>query len=91
MTEEPKGLQKLREKAATALWTSRKMDYRGERPARVSVSAEVLLHLLDERARVREALAGHPKVCDRHTDDDPIKCGWKRAVADVTFALDATE
>ncbi|OIH86003.1 hypothetical protein BLJ79_04200 [Arthrobacter sp. UCD-GKA] len=39
-------------------------------------------------AAVREALEAHPKACDRHTEDDPIKCGWKRAVADVTRALD---
>ena len=36
--------------------------------------------------RVREALNRHP-TCDVHPDDDPITCGWKRAVADVTHAL----
>lgn len=36
---------------------------------------------------VREVLAGHPR-CDQHTDDDPITCGWKRAVSDVQSALD---
>lgn len=41
-------------------------------------------------AAVREALEAHPKACDRHTEDDPIKCGWKRAVADVSHALDGT-
>lgn len=39
-------------------------------------------------ARVREALSGHPRTCDQHTEDDPVKCGWKRAVIDVQSALD---
>lgn len=39
-------------------------------------------------ARVREALSNHPKQCDKHTEASPITCGWKRAVADVTHALD---
>ena len=34
------------------------------------------------------ALDGHP-ACDVHPDDDPVSCGWKRAVADVRRALDA--
>ena len=38
--------------------------------------------------RRRAALDGHP-VCDVHPDDDPVSCGWKRAVADVRRALDA--
>ena len=38
-------------------------------------------------APIREALAGHPR-CDIHPDDDPIACGWKRAVASVQAALD---
>lgn len=37
--------------------------------------------------RVRKALAGHPS-CDVHPDDDPITCGWKRVVADITHALE---
>ena len=41
-------------------------------------------------APIREALAGHPR-CDIHPDDDPIKCGWKRAVADIQAALDREE
>ena len=41
-------------------------------------------------APIREALAGHPR-CDIHPDDDPIKCGWKRAVADIQAALDRQE
>ena len=44
----------------------------------------------EEVAAVRESLEAHPNACDRHTEDDPIKCGWKRAVADVTRALDST-
>ena len=39
-------------------------------------------------APIRAALDGHP-VCDVHPDDDPVSCGWKRAVADVRRALDA--
>ena len=39
-------------------------------------------------APIRTALDGHP-VCDVHPDDDPVSCGWKRAVADVRRALDA--
>lgn len=38
-------------------------------------------------ARIREALARHPR-CDIHPDDDPVTCGWKRAVADIQTALD---
>ena len=38
-------------------------------------------------APIRAALANHPR-CDIHPDDDPIKCGWKRAVASVQAALD---
>ena len=38
-------------------------------------------------APIRAALAGHPR-CDIRPDDDPIKCGWKRAVASVQAALD---
>lgn len=36
--------------------------------------------------RVKNAIAGHP-ACDKHGPDDVIKCGWKRAVADVTEAV----
>ena len=38
-------------------------------------------------APICAALAGHPR-CDIRPDDDPIKCGWKRAVASVQAALD---
>lgn len=38
--------------------------------------------------RVQTALDSHP-ACDVHPDDDPITCGWKRVVADVTKALDS--
>ena len=41
-------------------------------------------------APIRAALADHPR-CDIHPDDDPIKCGWKRAVADIQAALDREE
>lgn len=52
-----------------------------------------LIRWLDrERAKVRAveaALAPYPGVCDVHDDDDPVSCGWKRAVMDVTAALAA--
>ena len=41
-------------------------------------------------APIREALAGHPR-CDIHPDDDPITCGWKRAVVDVQSTLDRAD
>ena len=41
-------------------------------------------------APIRAALADHPR-CDTHPDDDPIKCGWERAVADIQAALDREE
>ena len=41
-------------------------------------------------APIRAALADHPR-CDIHPDDDPIKCGWKRAVADIQAVLDRQE
>ncbi|MEV6219762.1 hypothetical protein [Nocardia sp. NPDC051833] len=63
------------------------------RDAETDTAAE-LRGRLDEAeaviARIREALAGHPR-CDVHPDDDVISCGWKRAVASVQWALDTTE
>ncbi len=41
-------------------------------------------------APIRAALAHHPR-CDIRPDDDPIKCGWKRAVADIQAVLDREE
>lgn len=43
---------------------------------------------LAREAKVREAVARHPK-CDRYDDDGPISCGWKSAFRDVVRALDA--
>lgn len=37
--------------------------------------------------RIKAALANHPQ-CDVHDDDDPITCGWKAAVRDITKALE---
>lgn len=61
----------------------------------VEISRTELLALLSrleqaeqDVARVREALSNHPRTCDQHTEDDPVKCGWKRAVIDVQHALD---
>ena len=53
----------------------------------VAHDAEVAAKAL---APIRAALAGHPR-CDIHPDDDPIKCGWKQAVADIQAALDREE
>lgn len=41
-------------------------------------------------APIRAALAHHPR-CDIRPDDEPIKCGWKRAVADIQAVLDREE
>lgn len=41
-------------------------------------------------ARVQKALAGHPR-CERHAGDDPITCGWKKAVLDVRTAIEGTD
>lgn len=40
--------------------------------------------------RVRDARSNHPAIpeCDRYTDDDAIKCGWKSAVESIDKALE---
>lgn len=43
----------------------------------------------DTLKAVREASKRHPDACDRHDEDDPIACGWKRAVADMRAALES--
>ena len=57
---------------------------------RYMIWVEVEAALVQARAEalqpIRDALAGHPH-CDHHPDDDPISCGWKRAVADIQAAL----
>lgn len=53
--------------------------------------------LTDENARLRaqldtisEALAAHPRACDREEDPDAsFGCGWKSAVADIEHAVRA--
>jgi hypothetical protein len=37
-------------------------------------------------AKVKQARGNHP-ACDVHPDDDPVTCGWKRAVLDIDAAL----
>lgn len=53
----------------------------------------VLLMELDRmratESRIRQALSNHPH-CEMHDDDEPITCGWRFAVADITEALEAT-
>ena len=44
----------------------------------------------DPLVKVRAALANHP-CCDRHDDNDPVVCGWRRAVEDVQAALDGAD
>lgn len=40
--------------------------------------------------RVRDARSNHPEIpeCDRYTDDDTIKCGWKSAIKSIDKALE---
>ena len=40
--------------------------------------------------RVQYARANHPDIpeCDRYTNDDPIVCGWKRAIEEIDQALE---
>ena len=38
--------------------------------------------------RVRVALSNYPRACEKHPDDDVIRCGWKSAVLDVQNALE---
>ena len=40
---------------------------------------------LDAAKRVMDQHA-RPK-CDKHPDDDPVQCGWKRAYSDMLDAL----
>ena len=42
-------------------------------------------------AMIRDALAGYPRTCDVHAPDDPIRCGWRAAVADIERALGMDE
>jgi hypothetical protein len=46
-----------------------------------------LLDAARKLERVREALSNHPR-CEKHPDDDVVKCGWKQAVAGVQWALE---
>lgn len=61
-----------------------------EQAARAAIAAAEPHIRAETLAPIRAALADHPR-CDIHPDDDPIKCGWKRAVADIQAALDREE
>ena len=61
-----------------------------EQAARAAIAAAEPHIRAQALAPIREALAGHPR-CDIHPDDDPIKCGWKRAVFDVQSTLDRAD
>ena len=63
----------------------RRMDF-SRHSEQMRLAAQEIRHLRAVLARVEKALEGH-MVCDRYTEDDPITCGWKRAVADVQAAL----
>ena len=57
---------------------------------RRAVRAEMQVERLRETMqRVREASKRHPDACDRYDEDDPITCGWRRAVADMRAALES--
>lgn len=59
--------------------------FRREAPAEPAVTAErdALAAVIEQ---VREARGNHPE-CDRRYEDDPVSCGWKRAVQDIDAAL----
>ena len=61
-----------------------------EQVARAAIAAAEPHIRAKTLAPIRAALAGHPR-CDIHPDDDPIKCGWERAVADIQAVLDREE
>lgn len=49
-------------------------------------------HVAHQAEAVRQALqevaANHPNPrCDKHSDDDPVTCGWKRAYTDMLDAI----
>lgn len=48
------------------------------------------LNAQDTLQRVRDARSNHPEIpeCDRYTDDDTIRCGWKSAVQSIDQALE---
>lgn len=43
--------------------------------------------------RVRDARANHPEIpeCDRYTDNDVIKCGWRSAIESIDQALEGDQ
>lgn len=55
----------------------------------VAVQQKQRAETAEERlAGVEAALSNHPKpVCEKHEPGDVVKCGWKKAVADVHAAL----
>lgn len=58
--------------------------------ARYNIEYERVEELEATLQRVRDARSNHPEVpeCDRYTDDDTIKCGWKSAVESIDKALE---
>ncbi|MFC4128887.1 hypothetical protein [Nocardia rhizosphaerae] len=64
---------------------------RGERDQYAETARQATNHAVDQASTItfiRHALGQHPR-CDVHPDDDePITCGWMRAVASVQWALD---
>lgn len=68
----------------------------GERALRESAEAELrdreLHHFETEQMidKIKAARSNHPE-CDKHDENDPVTCGWKRAVQDIDKVLQEHE
>lgn len=66
---------------------------RGERDQREYVEREMaareLHHFETEQIieKIKIARSNHPE-CDKHDENDPVTCGWKRAVQDIDAAME---
>jgi hypothetical protein len=72
---------------------ARVTELEAERDQHAETARQATNHAINSTATiaaVRHALAGHPR-CEEHPEGDVIKCGWKRAVASVQAAVDASE
>jgi hypothetical protein len=53
------------------------------------VREQIIEELRAQISDIRTARANHPEmVCDVHDENDPIQCGWKRAMADIDKVLE---
>lgn len=62
----------------------------------ICTTCEVMPQLLELEAtlqRVRDARANHPEIpeCDRYTDEDEERCGWRWAIESIDWALGDTK